>query len=180
MIVLVGASACGKTEIAKCLYRLYGVKKAVTHTSRTPRVGEVNGVDYHFVSKEEFLALKEKGAFVETTCYNGNYYGCSKAEISDDKVVIVDPKGLKSFLALNNPSVITFYLKCSEATRKARMEGRGDLPENIEARLKNDRVAFDDKEIAKTDFVIVTDEKPVDELAIEVYRSYMSALRRGR
>ena len=177
MIVLVGASASGKTEIAKCLYRLYGVKKAVTHTSRAPREGEVAGVDYHFVSPEDFLALKKRGAFVETTCYNGNLYGCSKSEIGDGKVVIVDPKGLKAFLALHNPYVVTFYLQSQEATRRARMQGRGDRQESIEERLENDRQAFAEQEIAPTDFTISTDTKPVTLLSEQIYRLYKEKLR---
>ena len=101
MILLTGASASGKTEIAKLLAKKYGIVKAVTHTSRAPRVGERNGVDYFFVSKEEFLALKEQNKFVETTFYNGNYYGTSKAQVTDLKCVVVDPNGLKSFIALH-------------------------------------------------------------------------------
>jgi guanylate kinase len=76
MILLVGASASGKTEVAKDLYRLFGIKKAVTHTSRLPRPGEKDGVDYHFVDKETFLKLDSEGKMVENTFYNGNHYGC--------------------------------------------------------------------------------------------------------
>ncbi|MDD4005965.1 MAG: guanylate kinase, partial [Bacilli bacterium] len=71
MIILVGASASGKTEIAKILTRKYGIVKAITHTTRDMREGEKNGVDYFFVSKDEFAALAKQNAFVETTFYNG-------------------------------------------------------------------------------------------------------------
>ena len=58
MIILIGPSASGKT--ATCLYLQdhYGIRKVVTHTTRAMRVGEVNGVDYHFVTKDEFQKLK--------------------------------------------------------------------------------------------------------------------------
>ena len=72
MIILYGPSACGKTEVAKLLASSYSIKKVITHTTRSKRVNEVNGVDYYFVTKEEFLSLKEQGAFVETACYNFN------------------------------------------------------------------------------------------------------------
>ena len=81
MIILYGPSACGKTEVAKLLASSYSIKKVITHTTRSKRVNEVNGVDYYFVTKEEFLSLKEQGAFVETACYNSNLYGSSKKEI---------------------------------------------------------------------------------------------------
>src|SRR5574344_2496844 len=121
MILLSGASASGKTEIAKLLAKKYVIVKAVTHTSRAPRLGERNGIDYFFVTKDEFVSLKEKGNFVETTLYNGNYYGTSKAQVTDLKCVVVDPNGLKAFIALKDPSVVTFYLLASEETRIARM-----------------------------------------------------------
>ena len=54
MIILVGASASGKTEIAKLIIKKYGFKKMVTTTTRPMRAGEVADIDYHFISKEEF------------------------------------------------------------------------------------------------------------------------------
>ena len=74
MILLVGASASGKTEIAKYLQAHYGIKKVITHTTRPMRSGERQDVDYHFVSKEQFDQLKKEDSFVETTHYNGNEY----------------------------------------------------------------------------------------------------------
>ncbi|MBQ2070146.1 MAG: guanylate kinase, partial [Bacilli bacterium] len=172
MIVLVGASASGKTEIAKRLGSLYGVKKAVTHTSRFPRVNEVNHVDYHFVGRDEFLKLKEEDAFVETTCYNNNYYGCSKAEIGKDKVVVVDPVGLASFMALGDNSVISFFLTCDEQIRYERMRLRGDSDSSIAQRIDNDRVDFSNPILKKADFSIDTSHKDLDTLAKTVYRLY--------
>ena len=67
MILLVGASASGKTEVGKILLSKYGMKKAVTQTSRQIRPSEVDGVDYHFVSKEEFLRLWDEGKLIENT-----------------------------------------------------------------------------------------------------------------
>ncbi|MGN1295597.1 MAG: guanylate kinase, partial [Bacilli bacterium] len=89
MIILYGPSACGKTEVAKLLASSYSIKKVITHTTRPKRINEVHGVDYYFVSKDEFIALKEDGAFVETACYNSNFYGSSKKEIQDDKCCIL-------------------------------------------------------------------------------------------
>ena len=74
---------------------------SVSATTRNPREGEKDGVDYFFISKTEFIKRKDEDSFVETTEYNGNFYGCSKSQIEDTKAVIVDPNGLKSFLKLN-------------------------------------------------------------------------------
>ena len=60
MIILCGPSACGKTEIAKYLSQAFSLKKVVTNTTREKRIGEVNHVDYNFITKEEFLKLKDQ------------------------------------------------------------------------------------------------------------------------
>jgi guanylate kinase len=177
MILLIGASASGKTETAKLLRSDYGIVKAITHTSRLPRAGEKDGVDYFFVSNERFEDLLKEDFFVEHTFYNGHYYGCSKAQVNDDKCVVVDPNGLRSFLALHDRSVVTFYLLASEKTREERMKGRGDKAEDIARRLLNDRKDFAPNNIAKTDFQIPTDGRSLEEIAEDVYGKYLSTLR---
>jgi len=180
MILLVGASASGKTEIAKYLRRQYGIVKAITHTSRSPRVGEKDGIDYFFVSKDKFLSLIKDGCFVEHTLYNGNYYGCSKSQIADDKCVIVDPNGLKNFLVLHNHRLISFYLEAPETVREERMIGRGDKAELIIQRLALDRIAFADGNIEKTDFLIETGNKPIEKIGDDIYLKYVQELKKRR
>ncbi len=178
MIILVGASASGKTEVSKLLCAKYGFQKAITHTTRAPRKGEVNGVDYFFVTKEKFLELLTSCFFVEHTFYGGNYYGCGKDQISENKVVVVDPNGLKSFLALHNPRVVTFFLEASREEREERMRYRGDKEELIQKRLAFDEVEFSKGRIAKTDFVIPTSGRKLEEIAQEVYSSYQNELKK--
>jgi guanylate kinase len=180
MILLTGASASGKTEVARMLRKNYGIVKAITHTTRSPRVGEKNGVDYFFVSEKEFLDGFARGQFVERTFYNGHYYGCSKKEVAENKCIVVDPHGLRSFLALNDPSVVTFYLEASEKTREERMRHRGDKPEDIQKRLLNDRVDFAPEQIAPTDFRIVTDDKTLEDITQDVYEKYRSTLKKRK
>jgi guanylate kinase len=177
MILLIGASASGKTEIAKLLREKFGIVKAITHTSRQPRIGERNGVDYFFVDDPTFLKLLAEGAFVEHTFYNGHYYGCSKKEVADNKCVVVDPNGLRSFLALKDQSVVTFLLEASEKTRRERMAHRGDKPEDIEKRIQNDRADFSKAHLAPTDYHIKTDGRNLEELAQDIYGKYLSTLK---
>ncbi len=177
MVLLVGPSASGKTEAAKLLGKRYGIVKAVTHTTRKPRLGEIDGVDYHFVSEEEFLRLEKEGAFVETTCYNGKHYGCSKKEIAPGRVVVVDPNGLKSFLGLGNDAIVTFYLNASESTRLERMKTRGDSDEVIESRLENDKTQFSPIGHLGTDYLIETDRRPLVDIVSEIYERYMVSLK---
>ena len=180
MLLLVGASASGKTEIAKRLKEKYGIVKAITHTTREPRQGEANAVDYFFVNQDAFLRLKEKNSFVETTVYNGNYYGCSKGQISDNKCVVVDPNGLKSFLALGDPTVVTFLLVAPAKTRRERMANRGDAPSSIEKRIASDKVLFAKSNLAATDFTITTEGRSIDEISEDIFQKYESALKERR
>lgn len=176
MILLVGASASGKTEIAKFLFRRYGMVKAITHTTRPIRPSETKDVDYHFVSIDEFLELKEKGALVESTFYNGNYYGCSKAECGDDKCIILDPSGIASFLSLGNPHIITFFLRTTKATRQARMRLRGDDEASIQKRLQNDDKTFDEANLPHIDYIIDADEESVEYLGELIYSLYQKRI----
>ena len=174
MILLAGPSASGKTEIAKILMKDFGIRKVVTHTTRSPRIGEKDGVDYHFVTREGFNHLLKDGQFVETTSFNGNLYGSSKKEVADDKVLIVDPIGLKTYLSLHDPRIVSFYFDTSEQTRKERMLSRGDSEEAIESRIQHDREAF--KDVAKTTFRIQNESGSLEELAQKVYRLYREEL----
>ena len=54
MLIIIGPSASGKTECAKILEKKYNLKKVITHTTRLPRINEINNIDYHFVNKETF------------------------------------------------------------------------------------------------------------------------------
>ncbi len=178
MILLTGASASGKTETAKALKRLYGINKFVTHTTRQKREGEIDGIDYHFVTKEEFLRLKAMDYFVETTEYNGNFYGTSKPEIGDNKVVIVETSGAKVFLGLNNPHIIAFRLIAPQSMRAQRMANRGDAPAAIQERLTNDVTRFADEQFKDERLINVDTAKlSIDEVAEFVYKTYQQKLK---
>lgn len=179
MIILVGESASGKTEAALCLRREYGICKAITHTTRQMRQGERQDVDYHFVTREQFLKKKEQGGFVETTEYNGNLYGCSKQEVAEGKCVVVDPNGLDNFKALKDPGVVTFHLKASEAKRIERMRKRGDSEKAIESRIENDRECFEGVS-ERTDFELDTDGLTIEQVAAKVYSLYKEELSRRK
>ena len=175
MIVLAGASASGKTEVAKVLASKYGIKKIVTTTTREKRNNEVDGVDYFFVTKEKFERMILEDRFVEYTLYNGHMYGSTKDQISDDKCVVIDPAGLRSYLNLNNDSIVTFYLEADEKTRHNRMIFRGDNPDKIKSRIENDRIAFKKENIAKVDYIIDASNKhTIEEVANIIYNHYIN------
>ena len=83
LLVVVAPSGAGKTSLVRhLLAERDGVRLSVSFTTRAPRPGEHNGIDYHFVSEAEFTARRDAGEFLEWALVHGNYYGTSKAWIS--------------------------------------------------------------------------------------------------
>ena len=84
MVILSSPSGAGKTTITKKIQQKYpSFKISVSHTTRKPRSNEVNGVDYHFVSSEEFEELIKKNKFYEYAKIFENYYGTLKKNVDD-------------------------------------------------------------------------------------------------
>ena len=171
MLILVGASASGKTEALNYLTQKYGLKKMVTYTTRKPRVNEINGVSYNFVTIDEFEELMDNDEFIETVCYNGNYYGTRKSDMDDDKVVILEPNGLKSFTNEMKNKVISIFLNVSEKTRIDRMKKRGDKEEDIKKRIVNDKITF--ANVESVDYVLENENITLEELANKIYNIYV-------
>lgn len=180
MIVLAGPSASGKTEVAKYLASFFEMKKIITTTTRPMRKGEVNGKDYFFVSIEEFNTMVEEDKFIEYTVYNGNMYGSTKDQIGTNKCVVIDPIGLKAYIALNDPTIVTFYLKASEKVRYKRMIERGDSVENAKQRILNDKVAFNKKNMCEVDFKIDSENATIEEVSNDIYKKYLERINQAK
>ena len=178
MIVLAGASASGKTEVAKMLAKKYGIVKAITTTTRNKRVGELDGKDYFFVSKEQFETMLRQDRFVEHTIYNGNYYGSTKEQIGQNKCIVIDPAGLRSYIGLNSPYIVTFYLEAKEETRFQRMLDRGDDIELAKSRLEHDRIAFLEEKIPDVNYRINSETQNILEVAEEIVKLYNEELKK--
>ena len=173
MLLLIGASASGKTETAKYLMEHFNIKKIITCTTRAPRANEVNDVDYHFLSVEEFQKRKDAGLFLETANYAGNWYGTLKADVGENKVACVDPIGAHSYRDYMGKDLFCVYLDASEEMRKKRMiEKRKDNLLNVEARLTKDKALFNQSVKDLADVVLDTDPMSVEQCAVAVYDAY--------
>ena len=176
MIVLSGASASGKTEVAKLLAAKYGITKVITTTTRAMRQGEVDGRDYFFVTKEKFEEMIRNDEFVEFTIYNGNYYGSTKAQIGNNKCIVIDPQGLKAYSQLEDKCIVTFFLNAEENTRLYRMLERGDKECDAIKRIQNDKHVFNPSKLAKVHFKINSETQTVEQVADEIYKLYNEKL----
>ena len=178
MLVLVGPSASGKTQILKLLIQKYGMRKLVTYTTRPMRINEVNGIDYHFISNEDFQEKKEKGFFFETIEYNGNCYGTSKSDFSDDKAVILEPNGLNKYIEFAKEQITVVVLTCQPDILRTRMVFRGDDLESIEKRVIGDKKWFGKDLIDKADLVVDTSNSDINKDVDKIHQFYLETLKK--
>lgn len=179
MIILAGPSASGKTATCLYLQEHYGIKKVVTHTTRSKREGEEEGVDYHFVDDDTFNNMVKNDEFIEHIHYNGNQYGTSKKEVKLDKCCTLEFEGAKTYYSLHDKNIVIFYLYCDECTRRERMLSRGDEKKNVEERIDNDHKAFKlDDEIKKIfDFEIDTSKYSLEKTSQIIVEKYYQILK---
>ena len=162
LIILVGASATGKTEVGKILKSKYGYNKIITYTTRDKRESEIEDVDYHFVSKETFEEMAKEGKFFESTSYNGNYYGTSFESLYHDGYLILEPNGYEKYYN-SNIKYKSFYLNTSNEIKYQRMIQRGDGEEKAKERIRVDDELFTDEIKSKFDYVISTDNLSIEQ-----------------
>lgn len=171
MMILIGASASGKTEVARVLIEQFNYKKCITTTTRAMREGEIDGVSYHFVDKETFLKLKEENAFVESMEYQNEFYGLQVKDIIPEGVVILDPIGANEVIRLKK-EVFVVYMETSEALREKRMIQRGDAIDMIKMRLQSDALLFNKQNLHKIDIIVENEDQSLMEIAAMIDKVY--------
>jgi guanylate kinase len=140
ILVITGPSGVGKgTLIRGLLEQVPGLELAVSATTRKPRDGEVNGVDYHFLSEEDFDRRVAAGEFVEHAEYAGNRYGTLRSELSRPArgiVLEIDVQGARQVRESLPEAVLIFIEPPSFEDLERRLVARAsDRPEQIERRL---------------------------------------------
>ncbi len=138
MIVVSAPSGAGKsTVLSRVLRAEPGLRFSVSHTTRRPRLGETDGVEYHFVERPAFVALQQQGALLESAVVHGELYGTSWFEYQRaeregvDLLLDVDVQGAAKVRARLPDAVAVFVLPPSFADLEARLRGRGDASEEI-------------------------------------------------
>ena len=147
LFVITAPSGAGKTSLIEALMKADpSLKLSISYTTRAPRPGEKNGVDYHFVDDATFLAMKGRGEFLESAEVHGYRYGTSKKVITDalargeDLILEIDWQGAQQVRRIYPECVGIFILPPSTEELERRMRARGqDSDAVIRRRLENAR-----------------------------------------
>jgi len=177
LFILSAPSGAGKTTLCQAICRHFpDMLYSVSHTTRPPRPGETQGIDYHFTTKDEFIHLIKSGEWAEWAEVHGNYYGTSanflnrELEAGKDIMLDIDVQGMLKIIKQYPSSVTVFIRPPSLKTLKERLESRGaDRPDIIETRMINAKkemaeahryrhvIVNDDLELATRELILLID-----------------------
>lgn len=163
LFIVTAPSGAGKTSLVKALLAEdVHVKLSISFTTRAPRPGEVNGVDYHFVTEPEFMRMLENNEFLESAEVHGARYGTSQTWVEnvlkqgEDLLLEIDWQGAAQVRSLFPQAVSIFILPPSMEALEDRLHKRGqDAPEVIARRVANAREEI--SHVSEFDYVIIND-----------------------
>ena len=182
-LVLSAPSGAGKsTLVARLRAEFPGFAYSISCTTRAPRAGEENGVQYHFLAREDFLAKRDAGFFAEWAEVHGNFYGTPKGPVEAelargrDMLFDIDVQGALQLRKVFPQALYVFILPPSREVLERRLRGRGtDSEEVIARRMKN---ALGELEQAGNfDYHIINDD--IEEAADELRAVYVAGRARA-
>lgn len=164
ILVISAPSGAGKsTLIRRLLAADPRLRFSISYTTRPPRPGEVHGVDYHFISHEDFLRLRESGGLVEWVEQFGHFYGTGvewvRRTISAgaDALLDLEPRGAQAIRRLFPAAVLIFILPPSLEELERRLNARGGLsPRELTQRLAQGREEL--RQAPQYDYLVVNDD----------------------
>ena len=148
IIVLIGEAGSGKDSLMQgVLHENPNLHEIVSYTTRPPREGEIDGVNYNFISGEKFGDKVVNGEMIEAACFNGWFYGTGYASLRSDciNIGVFNPTGVESLLAAQDVEILVFYVRASDKERLLRQLNREENPDVMEIirRFKTDMIDFE-------------------------------------
>lgn len=164
LFIVSAPSGTGKTTLVERLVQCVpDLRLSRSYTSRPARVGEQDGVDYNFITRERFDVMVREGQFLEWADVFGNYYGTSVADTEamlargEDVVLVIDVQGARQVRSRGIETIDIFVLPPSAAVLEQRLRGRSkDSEEQIRRRLQVASAEVD--EYSQYEYVVVNDE----------------------
>lgn len=164
LYIVSAPSGAGKTSLVKALIDVEPqIRVSVSHTTRAMRPGEVNGVNYHFVEREEFVKMIEHGDFLERAEVFGNLYGTSQSHLQQtldeghDLILEIDWQGAEQVRKLMPQARSIFILPPSQEALRQRLDNRGqDSDEIIDGRMRE--AVSEMSHYVDYDYLIINDD----------------------
>ena len=174
LLVISGPAGSGKGTVIKYLMeKERDIAYSVSATTRSPRPGEVDGVNYHFISVDDFKMRIEQGGILEYTEYCGNFYGTPKKEAEEvldagkNLILEIEVEGAANVKRLCPDAVLIMLLPPSHAEQERRLRGRGTEPEDkILARLAQAREEI--KQLGIYDYIVYNQDGAAEECAQDI------------
>jgi len=174
LIVISGPAGVGKDSVLRRMKELgYPFHFVVTATDRPPRPGEVHGVDYFFLSTEEFLRLEREGELLEHAVVYGEHKGVPKQQVRDafasgkDVIMRVDVQGAATIRRLAPEAVLIFLTAGSKDELVRRLKGRGtETPEQLAERVG--KIEWEMSRMQEFDYVVVNREGELDRTVAQI------------
>jgi len=163
LIVVSGASGVGKgTVLKKVMEKRPELRFSVSATTRDPRPGEIEGVHYYFVTRQQFEEMIDRGEFLEYDAHAANYYGTPRAQAEEkllhgSVLLDIDPNGAKQVRRSEPKAVLVFIMPPSKEELERRLRGRGDTPED-QIQLRMSRADWEMEQRFWYDYVLVNDD----------------------
>jgi guanylate kinase len=165
-IIIAGKGGSGKDYLVKLL-KEKDLTYSISHTSRPPRDGEFNGVDYYFVTYDEAIRMANEGEFYEWVEFNKWFYGTSLDEFYRANLFIMTPSGIAKLKPEDRKESFVIFIDIDEDTLRKRLAGRNDA-DKAERRIDADREDF--KNFSDFDCIITNPNFTVDEVLEKIGR----------
>jgi guanylate kinase len=179
LIVISGFSGVGKGTVSKRLVEEYGYSLSVSATTRAPRAGEVDGVDYYFKSEADFKNLIDYNGFIEYARYVDNYYGTPRAFVEQELakgnnvILEIEVQGAMNIKKQYPDAILIFITAHNVCTLKERLVGRGtEAPEIVAKRMK--RAAEEAEEMERYEYIVVNEDKDIEKCVHTVHAIVLS------
>lgn len=180
IVAICGKAGAGKDALLQALAKIYPEARIkVSYTTRPPRDYEVDGKDYHFITRDEFIQLIEEGKMLEAAEFNGWVYGTSILDLAEDKLNfgVFNPAGVEALDNHDFLNILLIMCDCPDHIRLIRQLSRENTPdvEEVLRRYNTDRFDFSEFDISNRENTIImrTDGSLTAEEEAEVLKGYI-------